>query len=50
MAKKVGFVKKLASKTLLQIGMKSADISCNQSCIYVIYEPKQPKALKKCRK
>lgn len=46
MPKKVSLVKKVASKALTQIGMRSTDISCKQSCIYIAYEPKQPKALK----
>lgn len=47
MTKKGNFIKKIASKALTQVGMKSADISCNQSCVYIAYEPKQPKAMKK---
>lgn len=50
MGKKVNSIKKVASKALAQIGMKSADFSCNQSCIYIVYEPKQPKAMKKRNK
>lgn len=50
MGKKVNSIKKMASKVLMQIGMKAADISCNQSCIYIAYEPKQPKVMKKRNK
>lgn len=50
MGKKVNSIKKIASKALAQIGMKSADFSCNQSCIYIAYEPKQPEVMKKRNK
>lgn len=47
MAKKGRIVKQLISETLVSAGNKSAKTSCGQSCVFVLYEPKQPKALKK---
>lgn len=47
MAKKNNIIRKFVSKALIQVGRKSAEVSCNQSCIYIAYEPKQPNALKK---
>ena len=47
MAKKVRNIKQLVSETLVSAGNKSAKTSCGQSCVFVLYEPKQPKALKK---
>lgn len=47
MINKTEEMKKFASKTLTKIGMKSASLINNQSCILVLYQPKQPKTLKK---
>lgn len=47
MSKKVKSIKQLVSKTLVSVGNKSAKTSCGQSCVFVLYEPKQPKSLKK---
>ena len=47
MTKKAGNIKKLVSEALVSAGNRSAKTSCGQSCVFVLYEPKQPKALKK---
>lgn len=47
MTKKNENIMQLISKTLVSAGNKSAEKSCGQSCVFVLYEPKQPKALKK---
>lgn len=47
MAKNKKNIKQLISGALVSAGNKAADISCGQSCVYLIYQPKQPKAMKK---
>mgnify|MGYP002674934136 CR=1 len=39
-------VKKMISKVIFKVGMKSAKIDVNQACVYVLYQPKAPKQLK----
>ena len=42
-------VKKMVSKVIAKAGMKSAKVDVNQACVYVLYQPKQSKALKKVK-
>ena len=40
-------VKKMVSKIIAKAGMKSAKVDVNQACVYVLYQPKKPKLLKR---
>lgn len=40
-------VKKMVSKVISKTGIKSAKIESSQACVMFIYQPKQPKNLKK---
>ncbi|MCD7731226.1 MAG: cyclic lactone autoinducer peptide [Oscillospiraceae bacterium] len=40
-------VKKMVSKVITKVGVSSAKVDVNQACVYVLYQPKQPKVLKK---
>lgn len=40
-------VKKMASKVIAKVGVKSASIAASQACAMFYYQPKQPKVLKR---
>lgn len=40
-------VKKMVSKVIAKAGMKSAKVDVNQACVYVLYQPRTPKRLKR---
>lgn len=42
-------VKKVVSKVITKAGMNSAKVDANQTCVYVLYQPKRSKALKKVK-
>lgn len=39
-------IKKMVSKVITKVGMKSAKVDVNQACVYVLYQPKKHKQLK----
>ncbi len=45
--KKVGSLKRLISKAIVSVSEHTAKKDLNSACVYLQYQPKQPKALKR---